>query len=411
MAATAQCPWRFVMAAHDPDFDSEALTSIPDDDGLWPVFSGQGPLPPAGVAVLIAFGAFPGRTGTEPHARTVRDRWRCAAACVAERNARILVLRHAARELRRHDIVNIELLVPVHMSLREIDSWIVSVDRQLALVRDRLRGALACEALRRLTDRRPPVDRRILVMAGRLTSQGRPDRTERIRERLAMLDPENTLDRYAKALEVAARAAATRSSVAAGAYIDQLSSIIRVNNAETGRRREELMIAAGYLHVIESAPDPHPWRDWLIDRLNSVLAGGLGLSGDVQDAAERLRCQIEENAERDYLTQLLHGYLTRLGFTVLVDVSKPGEASLNVRGGRLLVRGGLVTAGPSKCGSPPSSAFTGALDGLASLLGTTPAWEPAVSRAQCANASSHEAFRASSTSTTSSAMRRSASST
>jgi hypothetical protein len=380
------------MAAHDPDFGGEVLTSIPDDDGLWPVFSGQGPLPPAGVAVLIAFGAFPGRTWTEPHARTVRDRWRHAAACVVERNARILVLRHAARELRRSDIVEIESLVPVHMSLREIDSWIVSVDRRLALARDRLRDALASEALRRLMDRRPPVDRRVLVMAGRLTSDGRPDRTGRIRERLAMLDPENTPDRYAEALEVAAKAAATRSSVAAGAYIDQLSSIVRVNNTETGRRREELMTAAGYLQVIESVPDSHPCRDWLMDRLNSVLSGGLGLTGEVQDAAERLRCHAEEKAEREYLTRLLHGYLTGLGFTVLVDVSKPDEVSLNVRGGRLLLRGGLVTAGPAKCESPPSGAFTGALDGLAPLLGTTPIWEPATSRAPCANTSPHEAF-------------------
>ncbi|MGH3375177.1 MAG: hypothetical protein ACRDP6_10585 [Actinoallomurus sp.] len=379
------------MAASDPDGHHEAPASDSADDGLWPVYSGQGPLPAAGVAVLLASGAFPGRTAVETRARTVRDRWRRVAARLVERNARILVLRNAAEAVHRRDIVTTELLVPADMSLREIDSWVVGVDRQLALARDELGGALAREALRRLTDRRPPVDPHLLAMATRLAADDRSGRGGRIRGRLAKLDPENTPDRFAQALEVAARAAVTRSPVASQTYADQLSSIVRAGNAETGRRREELMIAAGYLQAIEAAPCSHPWRDWLIDRLDSVLTGGLGLPDDVQDAAERLRSQIEESAEHSYLTRLLRGHLTGLGFTVLVSAAESGDVSLYVRdGGRLLLRGGLVTAGPPVGGAPPSPAFTRALDALAPLLGTSPAWDPAAFEVPYANAACHE---------------------
>jgi len=379
------------MAPSDPDGHDEAPASDEADDGLWPVFSGQGPLPAAGVAVLLASGAFPGRTTVETRARTVRDRWRRVAARLVERNARILVLRHAAEAVHGRDIVTTELLVPADMSLREIDSWVVGVDRRLALARDELGGALAREALRRLTDRRPPVDPRLLAMATRLAADDRSGRGGRIRARLAKLDPENTPDRFAQALEVAARAAVTRSPVAAQTYADQLSSIVRAGNAETRRRHDELMIAAGYLQAIEAAPGAHPWRDWLVDRLNSVLAGGLGLPDEVQDAAERLRSQIEESAEHSYLTELLRGHLTRLGFTVLVSAAESGDVSLHIRdGGRLLLRGGLVTAGPPVGGAPPAPAFTRALDALAPLLGTSPAWDPAAFEVPYANAACHE---------------------
>ena len=372
------------MATSDPDIHDEE----PDDDGLWPVFSGQGRLPPAGVAVLLAVGAFHGRT--EMRARTVRDRWRRVAARLVERNSRILVLRQAAAAVRGQHVITTELLVPAHMSLREIDSWVVGVDLRLAVARDRLGDALAGEALRQLTDRRPPVDPHVLAMAGRLAADDLSDRGGRIRRCLAMLDPENTPDRYAQALELAARAATTRSPVAARTYADQLSSIVRAGNAETRRRREEMMIAAGYLQAIKAVPDAHPWRGWLIDRLDSVLTGGFGLADDVQDAAERLRCQIEENAEHSYLTWLLRGHLTRLGFTVFVSATESGDVSLHVRGGRLLLRSGLVTAGPPVGGPPPSPAFTRALDGLATLLGTAPAWDPDAFEVRYAGAARYE---------------------
>jgi hypothetical protein len=363
------------MIGRDLEFHGDE--SIDDEDGLWPVFSGKGPLPAAGVPVLLAAGAFPGCPATGLQARSVRDRWRLAAARVVDRNAQILVLRLAARALHREDVVQTELLAPARMSLPKIESWVREADQELAQDRRRLRMALVREALRLLTDRLPPMDPWVVAMARRLTLDGEPGPDVRIRRRLTMLDPENTAGRWAQALELAARAAVTRSPVAACAYADQLVSVVRANNAETKRRREESMIAAGYLQALEAVPGADPRRDRLIGRLGSVLAGELTLRDDVQDAAERLRCQIEENAERAYLCGLLRGHLARHGFTVLVEAGEPDGVALKVRGGQLLVHAGLVTAAAPRSGTRPSPAFTRAVDELAPLLGATPTWAPA----------------------------------
>lgn len=267
-------------------------------------------VPANGIAALLAHSMVCGgameRVGggdkAEEHAGGAL-RWECAAARVIAVNARIAVL--AARA--EAGMVLPEPLDLAVLRLADVESSCRLADQALARLEDLVREHSAREALRGLADRSPAPPASVLaaaraLAAGRLPRSGRS--AEQVLRRLAVLDPQAPSDLLERVLETAARAIASRSAVASRSYADQLISLVRVVNAETAQRRAEVLTAARYLQVLSAVvPSPHPRGGEITARLAAVLAGHARLSGGLQDAAERLRGELEEQTERSFLTE------------------------------------------------------------------------------------------------------------
>lgn len=347
-------------------------------------FGSDAPLPPGGLAMLLARSvAIAGRAGQG----AALEPWEHAAAQVVVLNAQISVMTAFARSIggAATDPVLPEPLSLDGLRLEAIDVWCRCADRALALAQRALRERSAAVALRRLEARRPALPGRILAAAGALTGRRlvRPALLdEQVLRRLDTLDPQTPAHQVERALETAARAVASSSSVPSRSYADQLISLVRVINTETAQLRREMLIAACYLQALSATlPHPHVRGEQIMARLDEVVAGQSRLSGDLQDAAERLRGQLEETFERSSLAEVTHRFLADRGFTVLIDNDGAVPAIVvtafsDDNGsccGTLTVTDGIVAGAPP--GRAPSAEFTRAVEQLRSRLGPAITWD------------------------------------
>ena len=353
----------------DHDLALSPLAAGPTGDS-WPVFSGDAPLPPVGLPVLLAYGA---ALVAEPQPVRELDPWRAMAVQVVACNARLLSF-----QARSGDQSLPAPLRPTGLRPSALMAEVRRCDDRLTRARRRYRRTCAAQALHLLADvPGAPLDKARQLTEGGGSAESGIELGARVRRRLAVLEPETSPEDRASALELAARALGAHSGAAAAALADRLATTVRELNAATRRRRDQAVLAAAYLQVITAADRP-AGDGWLTRRLGAVLHGGAELDADLLDAAERLRVKFEERAEQEYLLDLVQGHFGRSGVALEVDRRDAARGVLlSGRSGRVLLAAGEVTGGPPWDGSI-SHEFHRAFLMLRLRLGRRPVWNPGV---------------------------------
>ncbi|RKS79634.1 hypothetical protein BZB76_1109 [Actinomadura pelletieri DSM 43383] len=253
---------------------------------------GDGPLPDAGLAFFLAYGAL---TAAEPAPPDVRDPWPRAAAALVRCNAESLALPALSRERPAPAPID-----PVGLRPAELLALVRERETELADARRRYcRGAVGT-ALHLLTG--DSAERLAVARAlcrGDAESGADGAIVRRLHRRLALLDPETPPHERAAALDMAARALTADSTAAALSAMDRLARIVRAANESTRRRRADAVLAACYLQVLAVAP-ADPVATWVASRLTAVLDGDRALTHQLHGDAERWRARFEETAERAF---------------------------------------------------------------------------------------------------------------
>lgn len=317
---------------------------------------------PAEIAVFLSRGAA-NDFETDPPARLAP--WDHAIAL----NARICMLRAAAARAAEPGEPPPAIPEPLRIGtqgLRDLDRWCSATEGALAASRRLVRRSALRTALDRLRGRTPPLDARVVDAAealvhGSPAGAGHGLLHRQVRRRLESLAAEIGVERTEDALELAAHAVAAHSPVAARAYADRLISLVLRSNTEHRDQRTASLIAARYLEALAAVPDLFPPAEQVTAQLAQVRSGNLRLGAELHDTAERLRCRVEEIAERAFLADLLTRLLGSRGFSVWSDwkMRPPAVVVVASRGphsGYFLIDDGVVQGGLNDM-PPPTPGF------------------------------------------------------